>query len=319
MKVNAQLKAANAKSEKDKIGGRISQSNSPGKRRGRQPSMSFLKSQATSMGFHNDSIMSKPSIDEPIVSNLEDIQEKVKEEQIVISDKKKQKLQIKKEKNIELNEVNSDSLINVIPTELKDHIKLAKKVQDQAPPSQLEITEDRPDTAGPWTANFSQADEDEKHIRAMASPKKVRKAVDPPPKKKSKARQQAEEEAALLQSGTVFGMSSDAFSKQDRALQLRTIQKDEAAKLKSKMLNASRFSNVRNGTHSLSETNQNSRLRGSNQVSSTIDAPRGYHNLQRDEHRRDTSRFSYSRQDYMQKQRQEPKKSVRDRLRTSLP
>lgn len=87
-----------------------------------------------------------------------------------------------------LNEVNSDPLINFMPTELKDHIKLARKVQDQAPPSQLEITEDRPDSAGPWTANFSQADEDEKHIRAVASPKRVRKAAAPVPTKKSKAR-----------------------------------------------------------------------------------------------------------------------------------
>lgn len=33
VKVNAQLKAANMKSERDQVGGRISVSNSPGKRR----------------------------------------------------------------------------------------------------------------------------------------------------------------------------------------------------------------------------------------------------------------------------------------------
>lgn len=80
-----------------------------------------------------------------------------------------------------LNSVSSDSLINVIPTELKDHLKLAKEVQQEAP-EQKDKTEERPESAGPWTANFSNADPDEKFIHAAASPNKnKRHAAAPPP------------------------------------------------------------------------------------------------------------------------------------------
>ena len=144
MKVNAQLKAANMQTAKDEVGGRINVGSlSPGKRKNRQPSLSFLKSQATSLGLHNESMFSKSNADqqqEPsrTYSNPRDsalnLQEnsRTQELETIEEPKPKVKKTEKKNKKLMLNQVSSDSLINVIPTELQDHIELAKKVQNDA-------------------------------------------------------------------------------------------------------------------------------------------------------------------------------------------
>ena len=113
------------------------------------------------------------------------------------------------------------------------------------------------------------------------------------PAKKRKSKQRAAEDAALLQSGSVLGVSTyNNDQLKDRALQLRMIQKDEAAKLKSRKSGASHFSATLTAEMSHAGTKHGSRMRASNQTAAgAMAAPREYQSMNHDD-RRDESRFS---------------------------